>query len=285
METMERKVLVTGATGRQGGAVARHLATIGWSVRAFARNPDSEAAVALADAGMEVVQGDMEDRASLDRAMEGVHGVFSVQNFWESGAEREIIQGKNVADAAKDAEVEHFIYTSVGGADRNTGIIHFESKWEIENHIRALGLPNTIFRPVFFMDNLLGMMDQIEQGTLAFGLPSDTPLQMIATDDIGAFVAMAFQRRDEFLGKAYEIAGDELTMPRAANTFAHIIGRPVNYVELPLSEVDKQSHETAVMLEWFIRKGYEADISMLRRMYPGLKTFEDWARHTIQLRV
>src|SRR5215216_3722844 len=152
-QNAERLIVVAGATGKQGGAVARSLLDRGFQVRALTRNPQKPEAQALADHGAEVVQGDMEDRSSMERALEGAYGIFSVQNFWESGYDREVQQGKMVADAAKAAGVEHFVYSSVGSAHRQTGIPHFESKWEIEEHVRQIGLPYTILRPTAFMQN------------------------------------------------------------------------------------------------------------------------------------
>jgi len=139
--------LVVGATGKQGGAVARSLLNRGFRVRGLTRNPHKPEAQALAEQGAEVVQGDMDDRSDMDRVLEGTYGVFSVQNFWETGYDREVQQGKMVADAARAAGVAHFVYSSVGSAHRKTGIPHFESKWEVEEHVREIGLPFTIFRP------------------------------------------------------------------------------------------------------------------------------------------
>src|ERR1700737_3260600 len=118
MLNADTTVLVTGATGRQGGAVVRHLLPKGWRLRALTRNPSSHAAQELARNGVEVVQGDLDDPSSLDRALRGVYGVYSVQDFWTVGAKREVQQGKNLADVAKKAGVQHFVYSSVGGAER-----------------------------------------------------------------------------------------------------------------------------------------------------------------------
>src|ERR687886_2667436 len=145
-QNVERLILVTGATGKQGGAVARSLLDRGFRVRALTRDPQRPEAQALTEQGAEVVQGDMEDRSAIDRVLEGAYGVFSVQNFWETGYDREVRQGKTVAEAAKAAGVEHFVYSSVGSAHRQTGIPHFDSKWEVEEHIRQIGLPYTILR-------------------------------------------------------------------------------------------------------------------------------------------
>ena len=201
MTNNNRKVLVTGATGKQGGSVARHMLGKGWNLVALTRDPKSKAAKALLEKGVEVVQGDMEDASSLDGALRGVYGVYSVQDFWSVGAKHEVVQGKNLADAAKKAGVDHFVYSSVGGAERNTGIGHWESKWEIEKHIRKLGLPATVFRPAAFMENYY--VDQVEigilQGKLFDPVHGDKPYQTIASDDIGGFVALAFERPKDFM--------------------------------------------------------------------------------------
>ena len=141
-------ILVTGATGQQGGAVARHLLKQpGFAVRALTRDSAKPAARALAQAGAEVVRGDLDDPASVRRALEGAWGVFSVQNFMETGYEGEIRQGKALADAAKAAGVQHFVYTSVVSADRKTGLPHFESKWQIEQHIVQADCPTRYCGP------------------------------------------------------------------------------------------------------------------------------------------
>jgi len=229
-------VLVTGATGRQGGAVIRHMLPKGWKLRALTRNSTSHAAQELARQGVEVVQGDLEDPPSLDRAARGVYGIYSVQDFWTVGAKREVQQGKNLADAAKKAGVQHFIYSSAGGAERNTGITHWESKWEIEKHIRKLALPATILRPAAFMEtyHILEVEVGILKGKLADPIRGDKPYQTIATDDIGAFVALAFERPQEFVGMELEIAGSELTNLEAAQVFGRVMGRRVKFRKLPM---------------------------------------------------
>ncbi len=278
MTSEKGTILVTGATGKQGGAVARHLRASGWRVRALTRDPQKPAARSLAGPGVELVKGDLDDRSSITAGLKDVHGVFSVQNFWESGAAREVQQGKTLADAAKAAGVAHFVYSSVGGAERNTGILHFDSKWEIEEHIHKLGLPTTVLRPVFFMDNFDGpsFRPAILQGTLTMPMRPDRALQMIAVDDIGAIAALAFDKPGEFKGRAIELAGDELTMPQAAETFSRVTGRTLRFVEQPLEQVRSFSPEAAVMFEWFNQKGYAADINGLRALYPALMTLERW---------
>src|SRR5581483_3053194 len=153
---------------------------------------------------------------SLTRAVDGVYGVFSVLTHVEHGAAVEVREGINLADAAKRARVSQFVYSSVASANQQTGIAHFDSKARIEDHLRGTGLRYTIFRPVFFMENLLGMRERIEQGSLALPLKRETRLQMIAVDDIGAFVALAFEKPGHWQGRTMEIAGDEVSMAELA---------------------------------------------------------------------
>ncbi len=282
MERTGRTILVTGATGQQGGAVARHLTNLGWQVRALTRQADKPASEALSQRGIGVAEGDLEDRASLDSALEGVYGVFSVQDFWEHGYDAEVLQGKNLADAAKAHGIQHLVYNSVGGADRDSGIAHFESKWEVEEHIRSLDIPHTIFRPVWFMDNFVGesFYDSIRDGVFSMGLAPDVALQMIDVNDIGGLVALAFENPDTFLGEEVEIAGDELTGPQMATLFGEVMGHPVRYEHIPMDVLSSQSEENAAMFRWFNEHGYEADIPALREIYPPLATFAEWLRET-----
>jgi uncharacterized protein YbjT (DUF2867 family) len=280
MSNKEKIILVSGATGQQGGATARHLLAAGWRVRALTRDPGSPAAQALAARGAELVRGDLDDRASLDRAVRGAYGVFSVQNFWLPGVgfDGEVRQGEALADAAAAAGVQHFVYSSVGGADRHSGLAHFESKWLVEQHVRALGMPATVLRPVYFMENLRRPWNAPKDGVLALGYKPETPVQMIAVDDIGALAALAFARPEQLVGTATEIAGDSLTMPQVAETWSRVTGQPVRFVEAPIEEIRSRNPENARMLEWMNRGGYQADIPALRRLYPGLHTFEAWLK-------
>jgi uncharacterized protein YbjT (DUF2867 family) len=253
---------VCGATGKQGGAVARSLLERGFRVRALTRDPQKPEAQALAEQGAEVVQGDMEDRSAVDQVLiEGVYGVFSVQNFWETGYDGEVQQGKTVADAARAAGVDHFVYSSVGSAHRKTGIPHFESKREIEEHVRQIGLPFTIFRPTFFMQNWEWTREMILGGTLAQPLDPDKPLQQVAAEDIGAFAAIAFENPDSWIGREVDLAGDEQSMSEIAETFGRVIGREVSYYQVPWDQFEEQmGKEFTAQYRWFNDVGYEADI-------------------------
>lgn len=274
-------ILVTGATGQQGGAVARSLLEKrGFAVRALTRDPEKPQARELAGRGAEVVRGDLEDRSSLDRAVEGIYGVFAVQSFWEAGYDGEIRQGKRCVDAAKAAGVEHVVYSSVGSAHRATGVAHFDSKWEIEEHLRASGLPYTILRPVFFMQNWESFgKDEILGGTLAQPLDPDKPLQMLAVEDIGAFAAMAFDSPDRWIGREADLAGDEMTMPEVARTISRAIKREVRYRQVPWDRFEENAGaEATTMYRWFDDHGYQADIAVLKEQHPGLTDFERYLR-------
>jgi uncharacterized protein YbjT (DUF2867 family) len=278
-QNVERLILVCGATGKQGGAAARSLLDRGFRVRGLTRDPQKPEAQALAEQGAEVVQGDMEHRSAMDRVLEGAHGVFSVQNFWETGYDREVKQGKTVADAAKAAGVEHFVYSSVGSAHRQTGIPHFESKWEIEEHVREIGLPYTILRPVFIMHNWEWMREHILGGALAQPLDPDKPFQHVAVEDVGAFAAIAFEHPEEWIGREVDLGGDEHTMPEIAETFGRVIGREISYYQVPWDQFEEQmGEEVTVQYRWFNAVGYEADIAALRQEYPELTTFERYLR-------
>ncbi len=274
--TTGKTILVTGATGQQGGAAARHLLAAGWQVRALTRDLGKPASQRLASAGAELVQGDLADRAVVEQAVSGVYGVFSVQNPQEHGPEAEMEQGIALADAASAANVQHFVYTSAGGAERNSGLPHVESKGAIEQHIQALGLAATILRPVFFMDNFNWSRQDIENGTFSIALHPHTRLQLIAAEDIGAFVGLAFNNPEQYIGKALEIAGDERTPTEIAQAFGHVLDRPVQFVEQPIEQVRSFAPEMALMFDWFNTNGNQADIPMLRTLHPQLMTLEQW---------
>jgi uncharacterized protein YbjT (DUF2867 family) len=253
------------------------------TVRALVRDPDSDRAKALADQGVDIAQGDMDDLVSLKQAMVGVHGVYSVQDYFAVGAKREVQEGKNMADAALDAGVEQFVFSSVGGAERRSGLEHYETKWEIENYVRGLGLPATIIRPVGFMENyyIPQLERQILKGRLFDPVRGDKPRQEIASDDIGNFISLAFAQPERFIGLELEIAGSELTSPEAAEVFSRVLGRRVRAHHLP-APVTRLSmgKEWYQMFLWLKESGFQADIPALRRDYPEvpLTSLEKWLR-------
>jgi uncharacterized protein YbjT (DUF2867 family) len=221
------------------------------------RKPAGPEARALAALGAEIVQADLDQPASLDKALAGVWGVFAVQNTWEAGVEREELQGKRFAEMAKNEGVQHFVYSSVGSAHRKTGIPHFDNKARVEEKVRALGFPSyVILRPVFFMENWISpwFKPGLDEGRLA-------------------------------IGRAIDIAGDERTMPETAEILGRALGRKIEFVPVPIAEVRKQSDDYALMLEWFDRVGYNADIHGLFHEF-GVRalTLGDWADKRLRLR-
>ncbi|MEU0399083.1 NmrA/HSCARG family protein [Streptomyces sp. NPDC006197] len=276
---VEETIMVLGGTGRQGGAVARELLRRGHAVRALVRDPAKEEAKALEEAGAVLVRGDLDDEASLVAAMDGVHGVFSVQTFrGPGGCEAEERQGRAVADAAVRAGVKHFVYSSVGGADRDTRVPHFESKLRIEEYLKSLDLPLTVLRPVMFHDILLDIAPRrVQDGlVLAMWLDPETSVQLIATSDIGVFAADAFEDPEGWLGRTVEIAGDDLTGPQMAAAFEAVSGVPTRFQQLPIEPLRAAREDLANMFDWFERDGYRADLPTLRGKRPDLVSLESW---------
>ncbi|TBU98352.1 hypothetical protein DNJ95_10625 [Stutzerimonas kirkiae] len=272
-------IVVIGATGQQGGAVARALAADGrWQVRAVVRNPASPAATRLSGHGIEVVPGDLDRPESLSAAFAGANGVYAMQPA-NGGPETELRQGAAVVDAASAAGVGHFIYASVGGAERQSGVPHFESKWAVEQYLARSGLPATVVRPSFFMDNFARLpMRIVLMALLRRYVPRDKPLQMIATEDIGAWVVRAFAEPAAFIGRAQEIAGDELTHGQVVAAFKACGWFPGLPFALPHVLLRRVPGDVLKMIEWFATDGYRADIPRLRADQPGLLTLEQWLR-------
>jgi uncharacterized protein YbjT (DUF2867 family) len=274
-------ILVTGATGHQGGAVARALRAGGHEVRALTRKPDGEAARALAGQGAEIVRGDLDDAGSLEKALAGTWGVFAVQNTWEAGVEGEERQGKRIAELARRAGVQHYVYSSVGSAHRRTGIPHFENKWRIEQTVRKLAFPSyAILRPVFFMENFQSAWFKpgLDEGKLMVPVRPETPVQMIAVDDIGAYGRLLFEQAEQFNGRELDIAGDELALPEAARVLGAAMRKKVEFVPVPIEAVRKGNADAAIMYNWFDRVGYDVHIrSRSRECGIPPTSLEAWA--------
>jgi uncharacterized protein YbjT (DUF2867 family) len=277
----KRSVLVTGATGQQGGAVARALLSRGHSVKALTRKPDSDAARQLNSKGAIVVAGDLGDAASIQKAARDVDAMFLMGNVNETGTEEETRQGIIAADAAKAAGVGHLIYTSVADANKKTGIPHFDSKYPVEQHIAGLGVPYTISAPASFMENIVApwSIGGLRQGTFAFPMPPKRVIQLIALADIGAFVTALIERREKVFGKRFDLAADELSGEEQAKILSDAIGRPIAFQEIPIAAMRQQSEDVAIMFEWFDRVGADADIAALRSDFPEVRwhNFADWA--------
>lgn len=278
MTSLGKKILVLGATGLQGGAATAQLLADGWQVRALTRNASSEAAKALERKSVELAQGDMGDRAALDAAMQGVYGVFSVQPpEWDlTFTAEEIRLGKNVADAAKAAGVRHFVYSSLGGAEQQSNFREV-AKWEVEKHIRSLGLQATVLRPSAYMENYVNFDHYgIRNGTYADATRPDVPVNLIAVDDIGAFVGLAFKHPEQYIGKTLELAGDALTPPDIVAAISRETGQAVTFRQIPAETIREQNEILGRIYDWINAGGYQVDRSSLRELHPGLMTFDVW---------
>ncbi|MCL5020253.1 MAG: NmrA/HSCARG family protein [Bacteroidetes bacterium] len=276
------KVLVAGATGKQGGAVARALLREGYKVKALTRNPASAAAGELRKLGAEIAVGDLTHEDSLAEALKGVRVVFAMTTPFQSDHDTEVAQGKNIVDAAKSAGVSHLVFSSVASADKNTGVPHFETKFKVEQHIVRSGVPYTIIGPTAFMENFIQpfALPNLRQGKISRGLPASRAVQLVAVEDIGSFAAFVIQHRDEFLDERIDIAGDERTGEETAVILAKISGRPIRYEGFPPANLKAQSPDLAIMMEWQAKNDYTADIGGLRHDFPevGWHRLEEWAR-------
>ena len=257
-------VLVVGSTGTQGGAVARNLLDRDFDVLALTRDASASHAHEMTELGAEVVEGDIGEKNSVEPLIEESDGVFLMTNFWEHGYDDEVEQGTNVVELVDEHGVEHLVFSSVGGAERDTGIPHFDSKFVIEELIDEHDLSATVVRPVFFAQNLEGFREPIEDGTLAMGLEPREPLQVLDVEDLGSFVGEIFTDPDRYRGEAYELASDELTLRAMAVRFADALGTAVRARHLSIEEVEEsQGEEYAVMFEWFNDHGYQSPIDEL----------------------
>jgi uncharacterized protein YbjT (DUF2867 family) len=272
-------VVVTGSTGKQGGAVARGLLERGHKVRAVTRNPNSSQAKLLASAGAALHTASLEDTAAIRRALEGTTSLFAMTTPY-AGTDAEIRQGIAAADAAKAAGV-HLVFTSVGSANRQTGIPHFDSKYEVEKHIAKAGVRTTILAPVSFMENLYFAKEQLAKGIYAAALPPTRVLAQVAVADIGAVAVRVLEDAGRFTGKRFDLASDELTGNDALAILSRVTGRPFAYYQVPLDVIrQRMGEDGAKMYEWFDRVGFTVDRAALHREFPDVAfhDFESWAK-------
>ena len=273
-------VVVTGATGQQGGAVVKSLLEHGHEVRAVTRGTDLAKTRELANAGVTVVRASLEDTAALTKALEGATSLFAMTTPFGGGTQAETRQGVSAANAAKAAGV-HLVFTSVGSANRRTGVPHFDSKGEVEEHIAKIGVRATILAPVYFMENLHFGKAQLAKGVYATPLPPARRLAQVAVADIGAVAVRLLEDPGRFAGKRFDLAGDDLAGNDVVAILSRITGRPFTYFQVPLDVIrQRMGEDGAKMYEWFDRVGYTVDRAALRREFPDVAfhDFESWAR-------
>lgn len=273
-------VVVTGSTGNQGGAVARGLLKRGHKVRAVTRDPNSSQAKSLANAGATLVAASLEDTAAIRKALEGATSLFAMTTPFGGGTDAETRQGVAAADAAKAAGV-HLVFTSVNSANRQTGVPHFDSKYEVEKHIAKVGVRATILAPAFFMENLYFGKEQLANGIYAVALPPTSKLAQIAVADIGAVAVHVLENAGRFTGKRFDLASDELTGNDVVAILSRVTGRPFAYDQVPLDVIrQRMGEDGARMYEWFERVGFTVDRAALHREFPDVAfhDFESWAK-------
>jgi uncharacterized protein YbjT (DUF2867 family) len=273
MALMTEPVLILGATGTQGGAVARALLDSGRAVNALVRSAASERARALADRGARLVEGDLHDRKSLARAFGDVAAAYAITTPFELGAQDEERQGDAILAAAADAGLQWLILASVASAD-HAAVPHFQSKAQIEARLRESDLDWTVIAPSYFYENVLGSRPAIQQGRLPLALSPDRPLHQVALADLGATVQAVLASREEHLGRRIEVAGDAPTPAQMARAIG------VRYEQIALSQIRKRSPDLAAMYEFLELEGYGIDVTALRAQYPEVNwiSFEDWAQ-------
>ncbi|MBU6458593.1 MAG: NmrA/HSCARG family protein, partial [Bradyrhizobium sp.] len=269
-----------GATGQQGGAVVKQLLERGHEVRAVTRDTNSTKAKALARTGVTLVSAALEDTGALTKALEGATSLFAVTTPFEKGPEAEVKQGVSAADAAKAAGV-HLVFSSVGSANRQTGVPHFDSKYEVEKHIARIGVRASILAPVYFMENLYFGKEQLAKGVYATPLPPTRRLAQVAVADIGAVAVRLLEDPDRFSGKRFDLAGDDLTGNDVVAVLSRVTGRPFTYFQVPMDVIRQHMGEdNTKMYEWFDRVGYTFDRAAFRREFPDVAfhVFETWAK-------
>ena len=258
----DKNVLVFGATGNIGGAAARELLARGWHVRAVTRNLSSDKASALSKLGAEVIRADMEERDSVYAAFEGIQRVFSVQNWTTSGIDGELRQGKLVAEAAHSAGVEHLVYGSAGTGVAHSGIPHFDNKVEVEDHMRALGLPFTVVRPVPFMELLTEK--EFFPALAAWGVEPrivgwHTPIPWVAVRDIGITIAEIFENPEAWIGGDVTVCGDIKTLKETQEIFKKVDGKNPFGVPIPVGLFSKMANEEYLQM-WRWLKDYVEEL-------------------------
>ena len=293
--TTRKTIAVFGATGAQGGSVARALLARGvFAVRALTRKTGSPAANALRDLGAEIVQADLDDPASLAAALDGAYGVFGVTNFWEH-FDKEETQGRNLVDAVKGANVQHFVFSTLPPVAKATGGAlkspHFDLKAGHEDYARSLGIPATFVHVPFYYENFLYFFPPrpAGDGTFQFGFPQgDTPLAAISVQDVGPLVAPMFEQPEQYIGKVVKLAGDELPPQTYADVMSRTTGATVKYAYVPRETFAALgfpgAEDLADMFEFYrVHMPSRArELEACRAVAPQLQSFETWAANNAE---
>jgi uncharacterized protein YbjT (DUF2867 family) len=284
-ETDTSPYAVIGATGQQGGAVVDALLAAGQPVRALVRDLASSKSRSLAERGVSIVRADQDDPEPLVEALRDVHGLFLMTTYSDDagGTEGESRRGRTVAQAAARAGVPYVVYSSVGGAERDSGVPHFESKRRVEEALTDL-VPSFFVRPTFFMENLARGLtpDDSSEFVLRLPMPGDVSIQMIAVADIGKVAAAVLLDPASNAAGSVEIAGDMRTADQAAALIGERLGKPGRFESLPLSVVSDDADRRA-MFEWFVNTpAYRADFEETRRLDPAVLDLAGWLKVAVR---
>lgn len=276
-------IAVFGATGQQGGAVVDALLARGSRVRALVRTRESDRAQALAARGVELSTVRIDDPASTVAALEAVDAFYFMTPEANSPeeAEDEFRLGTALVDAAAAAHVPHVVFNSVSGAERDSGVAHFESKGRVEEYLKQSGLRATVVRPTAFMESFSHVPLTVEGGELVLKmpLPDDVGLKMVALKDIGHVAAAILLGTADLPGGAIEVVGDQLTGSQIATAFGAHAGLPARYEALPLSAVSDT--EDQAMFRWFAHAAaYPSDLAAVKAIEPTTWDLAEWIRST-----
>ena len=292
----EPLILVIGATGAQGGATAHRLLVHKHRVRILCRNPSAQSAQALVNAGAEVLPGNLDDIATVNTAMRGVSGVFSVQVPDVTGTDSERRHGLALVQAAINAGVKQFVHTSVTANGTHADFPRWGSgywnekywtdKWAVEEAVITAGFPSwTVLRPAFIMENFIEpkvkhLFPDMRKGELATALQPGTRMQLISADDVGAFAHAAFDDPASFNRKTIELAAEALTMEQIASTLTAVLGKKVDAIPLSLEDALKRGLSPGwVRTQEFRNKvGYRVNLDDLKRYSIALESFGQWVR-------
>jgi uncharacterized protein YbjT (DUF2867 family) len=275
-------IFIAGATGNQGGAVARNLVRNGFSIKALTRNPASAKAQKLKEINAEIIKGDLDDPDTYRRHLKGVRGVFCVLGF-ENGKEKEIQQGITLANLAKENAVSHFLYSSVIGCDLRTGVPHWESKFVIENHIKKIGLPYTIIRPAALYENFLipQVRSRLLKDKLVLPADKNKVQQYISVEDIGRISTTLFMNPETYTSKTINLAVEQMDGLQLAGTFSKVSGKETKYQKLPkLITRLAMGKDLYKMFRWINENDvvFVKDLNAFKKEFPGLLSLEEWIR-------
>ena len=291
-ELKNKKILVAGAIRQQGGDAVSHLLAQGHRVRVLEHDPGKAKVMqgpdihGIRDPDLQVIQGNIRKQEDLEKALDGVGGVFLMSHSGE-GPEEEVSHGKAVIDACAEKEIGHVVYSSVCCANKKTGVPQFDSKYAIEEYLKESGLSYTILRPVWFMEHFASpwYRPSIEKGVLATPLRADRPLQMVSADDIGRIVAEVFTKPSKFTEREIDIAGDQLTMNEIAAEISRVLNHPVRYEQIPEDRAGEAVGQHWIpMFRWLNEHGYDADLWLVQKQFQrfqiSLISFRDFCERS-----